>query len=205
MRHHAGIGRRNARSHLLRPIRENDHDNPKTAKRKQTILIPITITEKAYAALCASVDEKPKPQANPSGDVCGLLDQATVSRLVEIAKIYDGDLSKTILRLAELLDEGVSMLQEFMSDGDNFYSPSEWKGKVRAAEGREHDFRAFIKHCLSTAPRRYKEWGLDPTLDLEVVVDQALVRPGRAYLERLRQKSESIRKGEIRPKRRSFK
>jgi hypothetical protein len=84
------------------------------------------ITEKAYAALVASVDEKPKgkPQANPSGELYVFPDQTTVARLEEIAKIYAGDMSKTILRLAELRDPwGVSMLQELMSDVDDLNDP----------------------------------------------------------------------------------
>ncbi len=126
-------------------------------------LIRIAITEKAYAALVASVDEKPKgkPQANPSGELYVFLDQTTVARLEEIAKIYAGELSRTILRLAELRDPwDVSMLQELMSDfHDLLNDPPEWKRKVQYAEERERDFRAFVAHCLKEEPRLYERYG----------------------------------------------
>ena len=172
-------------------------------------LIRIAITEKAYAALVASVDEKPKgkPQANPSGELYVFLDQTTVARLEEIAKIYAGELSRTILRLAELRDPwDVSMLQELMSDfHDLLNDPPEWKRKVQYAEERERDFRAFVAHCLKEEPRLYERYGLDYALEVDAVIDQALVTPGRAHWEQRRRKSEDIRKGWIRPKRRSFK
>ena len=201
-------------------------------------MIRIAITEKAYAALVASVDEKPEgtPQADPSGKLYVFLDQTTVARLEEIGKIFDQmtiarleefakifhqttvrpwleeiakiyarDMSRTILRLAELRNSwGVSMLQELMSDVDDLNDPPEWKRMVQSAEERERDFRAFIAACL-TERGRYEKWGLDPAQDLVAVIDQALVTPGRAYLEELRRKSKSIRKGWLRPKRRSFK
>jgi hypothetical protein len=156
----------------------------------------------------ACVDEKPKgkPQANPSGELCVLLDQTTVARLEEIAKLYAGDMSKTVLRLAELVDpEGVSMLQELMSDVEELNDPWWWKQMVKSAEGRERDFRAFIEHCLSETPRLYDDFGLDRASELHAVIDQALVTPGRDHWEQRRRKSEHIRKGLIRPKRRSFK
>jgi hypothetical protein len=76
---------------------------------------------------------------------------------------------------------------------------------VQYAEERERDFRAFVARCLREAPWLYESWGVDPALNLDAVIDQALVRPGRAHWEQRRGKSEFIRKGWIRPKRRSFK
>jgi hypothetical protein len=78
-------------------------------------MIPLAITPAAYAALVACVDEKPKekPQANPSGAIGILLDEMTVARLRKIAEFYAGDISRTILRLAEFRDEwSGSMRQE---------------------------------------------------------------------------------------------
>ena len=137
---------------------------PDSRKRGQRPLNPfrmirIAITEKAYAALVASVDEKPKgkPQANPSGELYVFLDQTTVARLEEIAEIYAGDMSKTFLRLAEFRDPGgVSMLQELMSDVDDLNDPPEWKRMVQYAEERERNFRAFVARCLSNATWLYE-------------------------------------------------
>jgi hypothetical protein len=169
-------------------------------------MIRIAISEKAYTALVACVDEKPKakPEPNPKGEVVVGLDEMTVARLKKIAELYARDISRTILRLAELLDEwSVSMLQELMNDNDDLMNdPWYWNLAVQGAEGRERDFRAFIAKTLSNAPWLYKELDLNPALDLNAVIDQALVKPGRDHWEQRRRKSELIKKGYARPKRR---
>jgi hypothetical protein len=170
-------------------------------------MISIAVSPVAYAALVACVDEKPKgkPPANQAVSVD--LDETTVARLKKIAELYGGDISKTVLRLAELRDpEGESKLQELMSDMDDLNDPWIWKRIVQYAEKCESDFRAFVKRALANDNTLYQRLDLYPAPDLESVIDQAFATPeGRANWQDRRRKSEGIRNGSIRPKRRNFK
>ena len=106
-------------------------------------------------------------------------------------------MSRTVLRLAELRDSwGVSMLQELMSDVDDLLNdPPAWKRMVQAAEGASA-ISGRSSQVVSPMRGRYDDRrGLDPRRTFVAVIDQALVRPGRAYLEELRRKSELSGKG----------
>ena len=68
----------------LASMEAEGNDMPRGPKgERASSMIRIAITEKAYAALVASVNEKPKgtPQANPSGELYVFLDQTTVAGL----------------------------------------------------------------------------------------------------------------------------
>jgi hypothetical protein len=73
------------------------------------------------------------------------------------------------------------------------------------AESAESNFREFVANGLKNAPRLYKELGLDPSLDLDAVIDQALATQKGRDFWKLRYHKSSSAWGRLRPMRRIIK
>jgi hypothetical protein len=167
-------------------------------------MIRITITPAAYETLIASTPKeyrpKGKPKPNPEGGLDIYVDKDNAAKF-EAMRRPDESHSEMILRLHWLpwsKGFGDSFLAWFMECSDDD-SPLECK---LGAESAVRNFRDFVADSLKNAPGLYKDLGLDPGLDLNAVIDQALAtQKGRDFWKLRYHKAGR----DFRPLRRSFK